>query len=95
MSRKEQKKRFLDRLEQPEKNWKFSSADLREREHWDEYMKAYEEMIVKTLALQAPWFVIPADNKWFTRLAWPRPSSTRSTNSICPIPSWTRKGKGN
>lgn len=69
LSKKEQKKRFLDRLEQPEKNWKFSSADLQEREHWDKYMIAYEEMIANTSAPHAPWFVIPADNKWFTRLA--------------------------
>jgi len=69
VSKKEQKKRFLDRLQQPEKNWKFSSADLHEREHWDEYMDAYEEMIANTSLPHAPWFVIPADNKWFTRLA--------------------------
>jgi len=69
VSKKEQKKRFLDRLQQPEKNWKFSSADLHEREDWDEYMSAYEEMIANTSTPHAPWFVIPADNKWFTRLA--------------------------
>ena len=69
VSKKEQKKRFLDRLQRPEKNWKFSAPDLREREHWDEYMDAYEEAIANTATPQAPWFVIPADNKWFTRLA--------------------------
>jgi PPK2 family polyphosphate:nucleotide phosphotransferase len=69
ISKKEQKKRFLDRLDQSEKNWKFSSADLHEREHWDEYMRAYEEMIANTSTPQAPWYVIPSDNKWFTRLA--------------------------
>ena len=69
VSRKEQRKRFLDRLQQPEKNWKFSAADLHEREHWDDYMDAYEEMIANTSTPHAPWFVIPADNKWFTRLA--------------------------
>ncbi len=69
VSKKEQKKRFLDRLQQPEKNWKFSTADLREREHWDDYMSAYEEMIANTSTPHAPWFIIPADNKWFTRLA--------------------------
>jgi PPK2 family polyphosphate:nucleotide phosphotransferase len=69
VSKKEQKKRFLDRLQQPEKNWKLSAADLHERERWDNYMDAYEEMIVNTSTPQAPWFVIPADNKWFTRLA--------------------------
>jgi PPK2 family polyphosphate:nucleotide phosphotransferase len=69
VSKKEQKKRFLDRLQQPEKNWKFSAADLQEREHWDDYMDAYEEVIANTSTPHAPWFVIPADNKWFTRLA--------------------------
>jgi PPK2 family polyphosphate:nucleotide phosphotransferase len=69
VSKKEQKKRFLDRLDQPEKNWKFSTADLHERERWDDYMTAYEEMIANTSTPHAPWFVIPADNKWFTRLA--------------------------
>ena len=69
VSKKEQKKRFLDRLQQPEKNWKFSAADLQEREHWDDYMDAYEEMIANTATPHAPWLVIPADNKWFTRLA--------------------------
>ena len=69
VSKKEQKKRFLDRLDQPEKNWKFSEADLHERRHWDEYMTAYEEMIANTSTPHAPWYVIPADNKWFTRLA--------------------------
>ena len=68
MSKKEQKKRFLDRLDQPEKNWKFSTADLHERERWDDYMKAYEEMVANTSTPEAPWFVIPADNKWFTRI---------------------------
>jgi PPK2 family polyphosphate:nucleotide phosphotransferase len=69
LSKKEQKRRFLDRLEHPEKNWKFSSADVRERECWDDYMKAYEDMIIHTASPEAPWYVIPADNKWFTRLA--------------------------
>jgi PPK2 family polyphosphate:nucleotide phosphotransferase len=69
VSKKEQKKRFLDRLQQPEKNWKFSTGDLHERERWNDYMNAYEEMIANTATRNAPWFVIPADNKWFTRLA--------------------------
>jgi PPK2 family polyphosphate:nucleotide phosphotransferase len=69
LSKAEQKKRFLDRLQQPEKNWKFSATDLQERERWDHYMDAYEEMIANTSTPEAPWFVIPADNKWFTRLA--------------------------
>ncbi len=69
VSRKEQKARFLERLEQSEKNWKFSLADANEREHWDDYMAAYEDMIRHTAAPHAPWYVVPADNKWFTRLA--------------------------
>jgi len=69
VSKKEQKKRFLARLQQPEKNWKFSAADLHERERWDDYMNAYEDLIANTATPHSPWFVIPADNKWFTRLA--------------------------
>jgi PPK2 family polyphosphate:nucleotide phosphotransferase len=68
VSRKEQKKRFLERLENPEKNWKFSSNDVKEREHWDDYMQAYEDMIRATATKHAPWYVVPADNKWFTRV---------------------------
>jgi PPK2 family polyphosphate:nucleotide phosphotransferase len=68
LSRKEQKRRFLERLQNPEKYWKFSSADAREREHWDAYMDAYEDMIRNTATEAAPWYVVPADNKWFTRL---------------------------
>ncbi len=68
VSKEEQKKRFLERIDNPEKNWKFSSADAKERGHWDEYMKAYEEMIRNTATKDSPWYVIPADNKWFTRL---------------------------
>jgi len=68
LSRQEQKKRFLRRLEEPEKNWKFSMRDVKEREHWDEYLRAYEETIQSTAAPHAPWYVVPADNKWFTRL---------------------------
>ncbi|MCZ7565800.1 MAG: polyphosphate kinase 2 family protein [Burkholderiales bacterium] len=69
VSRDEQKKRFLERLDRPEKNWKFSSADVQERRHWKDYMRAYEDMIRNTAGAHAPWYVIPADNKWFTRLA--------------------------
>lgn len=69
LSKGEQKKRFLERLEMPEKNWKFSMADVKERGYWKEYQKAYEEMIQNTATKYAPWYVIPADNKWFTRLA--------------------------
>lgn len=68
VSRGEQKKRFLERIDNPEKNWKFSSADAKERGHWNEYMKAYEDMIRNTSTKDSPWFVVPADNKWFTRL---------------------------
>ena len=68
VSRKEQKRRFLDRIDRPEKNWKFSAGDAREREHWDEYMEAYEDMIRSTASKEAPWFVVPADHKWFTRV---------------------------
>ena len=69
VSKDEQRQRFLARLDQPEKNWKFAAADVQEREHWDDYMKAYEKMIEATTSDEAPWFVIPADHKWFTRLA--------------------------
>jgi PPK2 family polyphosphate:nucleotide phosphotransferase len=68
VSKREQKQRFLERIDRHEKNWKFSAADAREREHWDEYMHAYEEAIRATAAKHAPWYVVPADNKWFTRL---------------------------
>jgi PPK2 family polyphosphate:nucleotide phosphotransferase len=68
VSKKEQKRRFLERLEEPEKNWKFSAADVRERQCWDDYQAAYEETIRNTSTKDAPWFVVPADHKWFTRL---------------------------
>jgi PPK2 family polyphosphate:nucleotide phosphotransferase len=68
LSKKEQKHRFLARLDEPEKNWKFSSADLAERAYWDDYQAAYQDAIAATAAPHAPWFVVPADNKWFTRL---------------------------
>lgn len=68
VSKKEQQQRFLARIEDPAKNWKFSLNDVREREHWDEYMNAYEETIRNTATAHAPWYVVPADNKWFTRL---------------------------
>jgi PPK2 family polyphosphate:nucleotide phosphotransferase len=68
VSKKEQKRRFLARLDEPEKNWKFSAADIHERKYWDDYQKAYEEMISNTATEHAPWYVVPADNKWFTRL---------------------------
>ncbi len=68
VSRKEQKRRFLDRLDQPEKHWKFQAADVKERARWNDYMKAYDEAIRATAAKHAPWFIVPADNKWYTRL---------------------------
>ena len=68
VSKGEQKKRFLERLDNPDKNWKFSLADARERGFWEDYQEAYEEMIRTTAAKHAPWYVVPADNKWFTRL---------------------------
>lgn len=68
LSKKEQKRRFLARLDEPEKNWKFSSADVHEREYWDDYIKAYEDMIAHTSTKHAPWYVVPADNKWYTRV---------------------------
>jgi PPK2 family polyphosphate:nucleotide phosphotransferase len=68
ISKEEQKKRFLERIEEPEKNWKFSESDVKEREHWDDYMEAYEDMIRNTATKAAPWYVVPADNKWFARI---------------------------
>jgi len=69
VSKKEQKRRFMARLDEPEKNWKFSAADIRERALWDDYMSAYEDMIRHTSTPESPWHVVPADNKWFTRIA--------------------------
>jgi PPK2 family polyphosphate:nucleotide phosphotransferase len=69
LSKEEQKKRFLARLEEPEKNWKFSEADVQERKYWDDYMNAYEDMIRHTSTPDAPWYVVPADHKWFTHIA--------------------------
>jgi PPK2 family polyphosphate:nucleotide phosphotransferase len=68
MSRKAQKRRFLRRLDRPQKNWKFSTSDLHERKFWDDYMQAFEAAIRATASEQAPWIVVPADNRWFTRL---------------------------
>jgi PPK2 family polyphosphate:nucleotide phosphotransferase len=68
VSKREQRRRFLERLDEPEKNWKFSAHDIEERTSWRDYMSAYEEMIQQTAAADAPWFVVPADHKWFTRL---------------------------
>jgi PPK2 family polyphosphate:nucleotide phosphotransferase len=68
VSKREQKRRFLERLQNPEKNWKFSANDITERAFWDDYMTAYEDMIRNTSTPEAPWYVVPADNKWFTRI---------------------------
>jgi PPK2 family polyphosphate:nucleotide phosphotransferase len=68
VSKDEQKRRFMSRLDEPEKNWKFSAGDVAERQHWSEYRDAYEEAIRNTASRAAPWYVVPADNKWFTRL---------------------------
>jgi PPK2 family polyphosphate:nucleotide phosphotransferase len=67
VSKKEQKKRLLERLENPQKYWKFSGADVKERDYWNDYMDAYETMVRRTATKEAPWYVVPADNKWFTR----------------------------
>lgn len=67
LSKNEQKKRFLDRLNEPEKHWKFNAKDIAERGHWDDYMRYYEETITATSTAWAPWYIIPADNKWFSR----------------------------
>ena len=68
LSKDEQKRRFLSRLDEPEKHWKFSAGDVRERRHWDAYQQAYEDAIRETAAEHAPWYVVPADHKWYTRL---------------------------
>jgi PPK2 family polyphosphate:nucleotide phosphotransferase len=68
VSKKEQKRRFLERIDDPLKNWKFSANDANERDYWDDYMEAYEQMIQETATKEAPWYVVPADNKWFTRV---------------------------
>jgi PPK2 family polyphosphate:nucleotide phosphotransferase len=68
VSKEEQKKRFLERIDNPDKNWKFSIADVEERKYWDQYQQAYEELLYKTSTHEAPWYVLPADDKWFTRL---------------------------
>jgi len=68
VSKEEQKKRFLERIEDPAKRWKFSADDIRDRQYWEDYMKAYEDTIRNTAAKRAPWYVVPADHKWFTRV---------------------------
>jgi PPK2 family polyphosphate:nucleotide phosphotransferase len=68
VSKKEQKQRFLERIDDPQKNWKFSGNDVAERKYWDQYMDAYQDMIRATASKHAPWYIVPADNKWFTRV---------------------------
>ena len=69
LSKQEQAKRFLKRIDRPEKNWKFSASDVRERRHWDDYQRAFDSMLSQTSTSWAPWYVVPADHKWFSRLA--------------------------
>ncbi|MDF1546239.1 MAG: polyphosphate kinase 2 family protein [Bacteroidales bacterium] len=69
VSKEEQKQRFLDRINEPDKNWKFSSGDIEERKYWDDYQEAFEMALSKTSQKHAPWYIVPADNKWFTRIA--------------------------
>jgi len=68
VSKKEQKRRFVERVENPDKNWKFSASDMKERSFWNDYQNAYEDMIRQTATKEAPWYVVPADNKWFSRV---------------------------
>jgi PPK2 family polyphosphate:nucleotide phosphotransferase len=107
VSKDEQRRRFLERIDNPEKNWKFSSADVKERGHWDAYMEAYEDMIRNTATADAPWYVVPADNKWFTRvvvaaavidalaslgLAYPEVSEAKRTELAAARKLLTKKG---
>jgi polyphosphate kinase 2 (PPK2 family) len=69
LSWREQGRRFLKRIDHPEKNWKFSAGDVRERRYWDDYQRAFDEMLTRTSTRWAPWYVVPADHKWFGRLA--------------------------
>jgi len=68
VSQEEQKRRFTERLDEPEKHWKFQASDVSERQHWSDYMRCYQDMIRETATEDAPWYVVPADHKWFTRL---------------------------
>ena len=89
LSKQEQKRRFLERLEKPEKNWKFSASDIQERAYWDDYMRAYEDMIRHTASAVAPWYVVPADNKWFTRLVVAAVGGVMEACEASPWPSTT------
>lgn len=95
VSKNEQKERFLERIDDPLKNWKFSSADVEERGHWDDYMKAYETAISETSSENAPWYIIPADKKWFTRIAISKiiVETLRSLDLKLPELSDTQKGE--
>src|SRR5260370_36669838 len=88
LSRREQAKRFLKRIDHPEKNWKFSASDVRERRHWDEYQRAFDKMLSRTSTQWAPWYIVPADHKWFTRLAAAAVvvQTLRAINPSCPAP---------
>lgn len=95
LSKEEQKERFLDRIDDSLKNWKFSSFDVEERGHWDDYMKAYETAISETSSEHAPWYIIPADKKWFTRIAISKiiVETLRSLDLKLPELSDTEKGE--
>jgi PPK2 family polyphosphate:nucleotide phosphotransferase len=93
VSKKEQKKRFLDRLDDKKKNWKFSASDVAERKYWDEYMAAYEEMLAATSTPWAPWYVIPADHKWITRALVADILTSTITDLKMRYPSLTRQQK--
>ena len=95
LSRKEQRKRFLERIDEPDKNWKFSLADIHERKYWMQYMKAYEACLNATSTHDAPWYVVPADDKENARLIVPRLSSMRSMNLRWHIPRPPRNAGGN
>lgn len=94
LSKDEQKRRFLARIDEPKKNWKFSAADCEERKYWDDYQKAFEDMLEHTSTDWAPWFVIPADNKWFSRLAISEVASSVLERLDLGMPKTSEKRKG-
>lgn len=93
LSKEEQKRRFLDRLNEPDKHWKFSTADLRERGYWDDYVDAYERMLSATSTEQAPWYIIPADHKWVTRAAVAYLVANAITSLDLAVPALTDERK--
>ncbi|MBC8164409.1 MAG: polyphosphate kinase 2 family protein [Bryobacteraceae bacterium] len=95
VSKEEQRKRFLARIDEPSKNWKFSTADAKERTHWDEYMEAFEDVFTHTSTESAPWYIVPADNKWFTRLAVARIlySRMKSLDLAYPVIDAAQRGE--